>query len=129
MAKLSVKLVEEKLRELSGNAAAVGRAFGVTRSAVTHYIQRHPSLRAVAKEARETMKDNAESALYKAVLNGEAWAVCFYLKTQARDRGYTERVALEGSDNPLEIKLVRDDNFYGNADRLEAIDNGQEEEP
>jgi hypothetical protein len=38
------------------------------------------------------MKDNAESSLYRAVLDGEPWAVCFYCKTQAKDRGYTERV-------------------------------------
>jgi hypothetical protein len=44
------------------------------------------------------MKDNAESALYSAVLGGEAWAVCFYLKTQAKDRGYVERQEMTGKD-------------------------------
>jgi|SRR5215471_11591098 len=124
MAKLSVKLVEEKLRKLSGNQAAVARCFSVTRSAVCHYIQRHPSLVAVAREARETMTDNAESALYKAVLAGEAWAVCFYLKTQAKDRGYVEKTVVEGGDNPLTVRLVRDKDFYKNADRLKQL-NGE----
>lgn len=43
------------------------------------------------------MCDNAESALNRAVINGEAWAVCFTLKTQAKDRGYVERVQQEVS--------------------------------
>jgi hypothetical protein len=50
------------------------------------------------------MKDDAESALYKAALAGEAWAVCFFLKTQAKDRGYVERVQHRvggDSDAPL----------------------------
>src|SRR5262249_17341747 len=32
-----------------------------------------------------------ENVLYEAALRGEAWAVCFYLKCQAKDRGYVER--------------------------------------
>lgn len=35
------------------------------------------------------MLDHAESSLQKAVLKGEAWAVCFFLKTQGKSRGYT----------------------------------------
>lgn len=95
MAKLTAILVEQKLREASGNFAAVARAFGVTRTAVWDYINRRPALQAVAKECRETMKDNVESSLYSSALAGEGWAVCFFLKTQAKDRGYIERVELE----------------------------------
>jgi hypothetical protein len=91
MAKLTVKLVEEKLREYRGNCAAVGRAFDVTRSAVAHYIERHPSLHCVLRECREVMKDHAESALHRAIIDGEPWAICFFLKCQGKDRGYTER--------------------------------------
>ncbi|MEI8016283.1 MAG: hypothetical protein D4R81_07615 [Nitrospiraceae bacterium] len=36
--------------------------------------------------------DEAEAALHKAVMRGEAWAVCFTLKTQGKGRGYTERL-------------------------------------
>jgi hypothetical protein len=91
MAKLTAALVIEKLREFNGNFAAVARAVGVGRTAVCNFVRRRPQLQEVAKECREEMKDNAESALYRAVINGEAWAVCFYLKTQAKDRGYIER--------------------------------------
>jgi len=96
-----------KLRECEGNLAAVARAFGVTRQAVYHYGRRHPALQEVVTECRETMKDEGESALYKAVKAGEAWAVCFYLKCQAKDRGYVER--LETKDvSSVEMEIVEE---------------------
>jgi hypothetical protein len=82
--------VADKLRELSGNISAVARAFRTTRQSVYSFIGRRPDLKAVVAESRETMKDNVESALYTAALRGDAWAVCFFLKCQAKDRGYVE---------------------------------------
>ena len=88
---LKPKPVEGKIRELHGNLAAVGRAFGVTRQAVWDFVRRRPSLVAACQDCRESMKDHAESSLFTKVLAGEGWAVCFYLKTQAKDRGYVEK--------------------------------------
>src|SRR5262245_50971574 len=92
---LTCETVTTALREFHGNMAAVGRKLGVCRSAVAHYIERHPSLKAVLEECRESMKDDAEGSLHQALLAGEAWAVCFYLKCQAKDRGYIERQEYE----------------------------------
>jgi len=107
MKKLTAKLVETRLRKHDGNLAAVARASGVTRSAVDDYIRRRPALQQITRECRESMKDNAESTLYRAVIAGEAWAVCFFLKTQARDRGYVEKTILAGDPNsPLVHRLI-----------------------
>jgi hypothetical protein len=106
MAVLTVKGVEAALRELHGNMAAVARRFGVVRTAVHNYVRRHPSLRAVVHDCREAMKDHAESALYSAVLRGEPWATCFFLKCQAKDRGYVERTEhRHGGDEAPPIAL------------------------
>ena len=116
MKKLSVDRVAEQLRAHEGNLAAVGRAFGVTRTAVSLYVTRHPELIAVRDEARESMKDDAESVLYRQVKEGEAWAVCFFLKTQAKDRGYIERTEVEQTTNArlvIEEDVVGDDNPPG----------------
>ena len=48
-------------------------------------------MHAIVNDARESMADNAESALGLATLRGEAWAVCFTLKCLGKDRGYIER--------------------------------------
>src|SRR4029450_2769461 len=52
----------------------------------------------------------AENSLYEAIRRGEAWAVCFYLKCMAKDRGYLERAELTGAKGaPVKIKLVYDE--------------------
>jgi hypothetical protein len=94
---LDMKLVEARLREFSGNMAAVARSFGVTRQAVWEFVQKREKLKAITVECREALKDNAESALHSAILKGEAWAICFFLKTQAKDRGYIERGEVQHS--------------------------------
>lgn len=99
---LTCESVTAKLREFNGNQAATARALGVGRTAVAMFIHRHPTMAAVVRECRESMKDHAESSLHRALLAGEAWAVCFYLKCQAKDRGYVER---------FEAKLITDDDL------------------
>jgi hypothetical protein len=81
--------------ELSGNMAAVARALGVHRATVMRFVDKRPKLLEAALDLRETMKDNAESSLYNAVLAGEPWAVRFFLTTQAKDRGYVERQEMD----------------------------------
>ena len=96
--RLDADQVAELIRQHDGNLASVGRALGVHRGTVMRFVRARSSLQDVTDECRETMKDNAESALYKAVLAGESWAVCFFLKTQAKDRGYVERTELAGPE-------------------------------
>jgi hypothetical protein len=62
---------------------------------VQELIEKSPALVSVQRDAREGMLDDAESALYRAVIQGEAWAVCFLLKTQGKGRGYIERQELD----------------------------------
>ena len=88
-APLSVSVVGEALRTCFGNMAGAARALGVDRTTVWRFIKKHNELTDVLESMRETMLDNAETALSKAILAGEAWAVCFFLKTQGRRRGYS----------------------------------------
>lgn len=100
---LEATAVEAKLRKLNGNMAAVARALGVHRSTVKRFIDKRPSLQETMLDLREAMKDNAESALYSAVLAGHSWAVQFYLRTQAKERGYSERTELR---HGIELEIV-----------------------
>jgi hypothetical protein len=87
----SVEEYAAALREARGLYSHAARRLGVTDEAVRQRVARSSTLTQVSIEAREAMKDLAESALFEQVIRGEAWAVCFYLKTQAKDRGYVER--------------------------------------
>jgi hypothetical protein len=92
--KLDDKAVETALRETHGNLAAVARRFDVARASVWKFCQRR-KLQQVLKDCREGMLDHAETALYSAVMNKEAWAVRYLLNCQGKGRGYVERVQHE----------------------------------
>ncbi|KKN52898.1 hypothetical protein LCGC14_0607600 [marine sediment metagenome] len=57
-------------------------------SGLRYRIRDDVELQEMITEARETMKDIAESKLKDALFAGEQWAVTYYLNNQARDRGY-----------------------------------------
>ncbi len=105
---------------LNGNLKAIARQFNVHRSSVQEFIGKNKELVQILKDAREGELDDAESALYRAILGGEAWAVCFKLKTQGKDRGYVERKEHTGKDgvpliDVLNMGLGDDDGDEGEA--------------
>lgn len=64
-----------------------------------------------AELARSKMKmiGNAVSKLVEAVNKGEAWAVCFTLKTQGKNEGWSERLEHTGKDGaPLNFENMTD---------------------
>jgi hypothetical protein len=108
MAKLRPQDIEAKLVECRGNMAAAARQLGCVRSTIHYHVGKRVALQKVLHDVRESMKDDAESALYTAVLAGEAWAVCFYLKTQAKDRGYIERSQVDVDIRDLDEAIDRE---------------------
>ena len=86
---------------------------------VRNYCKRHATVAAALKEERERMTDVAELSLYNKIQEGEGWAVCFYLKTQGRDRGYVERheVATAQGDS-LKVQVSSDDKLLATLEKL-----------
>jgi len=102
---LDPELVASSIARNMGNLMAVAKQFGVDRSAVAQLIGKRPSLQRVLADARDGMIDSVESMLYADCLNdGPQYQTSriFFLKTQARDRGYTEK---EPELPPLEVLL------------------------
>ena len=123
----NVEAVIDAIRDYNGNLAAVGRKFGCTRQAVDQYVKNHPTARAACAESRETMLDNAESILYKKVLAGDTQELLFFLRTQGKSRGYTERVEQEHSGpngGPIQTTTryaeMSDDELDGRIAELES---------
>jgi hypothetical protein len=109
MAKLTAKAVEAELRKVRGNVSAVARVFRVTRQAIIYHINKSQTLKQAVIDAREERLDQAESSLDKAIRREEAWAVCFALKTQGKNRGYVERTetrAMTDDDIDREIEQL-----------------------
>lgn len=89
--KISHKAIADGLRKTHGNYQLTANMLKVSREAIRKRVQASEALMAIAKEEREGVVDVAESALQRAVLEGEAWAVQFTLRNLGRDRGYFEK--------------------------------------
>ena len=98
------------LEESKGLIAPAARALGCSRDTIRSYLEEYAEVAQAKLDQREAVTDMAENALYQAILDREAWAVCFYLKCMAKDRGYVERAELTGTNGaPVKIKLVYDE--------------------
>lgn len=84
---------EEVARVLSDTGGIVSNAaarLGCTRETVYQYIRKYAKAEAALREGRERTKDFAESQLIAQMGQGNITAIIFYLKTQGRDRGYSQ---------------------------------------
>ena len=84
----------EALRETKGLISVAARKIGCEPNTVRAYIKRYPTVAQVVKDSRESITDLAETRLWAAIDRGEPWAVQFWLRTQARERGYSDRYDL-----------------------------------
>lgn len=90
--------VRQALAVCKGLIHLTASKLGVTDRTMYNYLERWPDLKEAIKEQRELRVDVAELSLCNAVAKGEPWAVCFTLKTQGKNRGYTERHEITGKD-------------------------------
>lgn len=108
---LQVELVAAALIQLSGNITAVANRFGVARASVQEMIAKNENLQKVLASARKTMVDQVESRFYADCLkDGPQYQTSriFFLKTQAKDRGYIEKqeIAVEGKQMVIVEEIV-----------------------
>jgi hypothetical protein len=102
----TVDQVVQAIRESNGLLASAAVRLKCRYQTVWSYAQRYPEVQKAIEEQKETVLDLAEGKLYQAIQKGEAWAICFYLKTQGRKRGFLERhdIELTGKDKgPIEV--------------------------
>ena len=89
--KVTDEQLEKALLEAGGIQAAAARALGVTRQAISLRVKESPQLQAICEEALEELKDDAETSLRNLIRDKELGAICFFLKTRGKDRGYSEK--------------------------------------
>lgn len=135
---LTVESLAEAIRHYAGNILLIAEGFRITREAVYKFINHHPELKDVLKEAREVMVDECESGFRNAVKREEGWAISLGLQTIGKHRGWQKGVILGGGQDaqgqftPVQITLP--DNGRDPPDpqqlaieRLEAITEGGED--
>ena len=84
-------IIVEALGRTMGRVYLAAEQLGCDVSTIYRRAEKSRVIRAAIDRARGKAIDTAEMALWRAVLQGEAWAVCFTLKCLAKDRGYVER--------------------------------------
>ena len=108
--KYSVEQIIAALGESHGMIAPAARSLGCSRDTIRRYLAEYPEIAEAIEDANEEVNDIAELKLLDAIKRGEAWAICFRLKTKAKNRGYVEKAELTGTNGaPVKIKLVYDE--------------------
>jgi hypothetical protein len=90
----------------ANNVSLACKSIGIGRSTYYVWMTTDPAFADAIKECREGMVDMAETALLNQMRGGNLTAIIFYLKTQAKDRGYVERQELTGAIGTESIKVT-----------------------
>ena len=67
----------------------------ITRKTFYTWMKKNPAFKKRVMEAYEKRKDFGESKLMERINEGNVTSLLFFLKTQAKDRGYVERSELD----------------------------------
>ena len=115
--------VAQAVMEAGGILTTAARRLGCASCTVYEYIERFPALKHVLTEARESSVDLAESKLIEAIKNGNLTAIIFFLKTQGKSRGYTERSepGLTTDDEPFKFTLKINGKLHENGGASEEL--------
>ena len=92
------------LEEAQGYVSKTASLLGCTPKTVYNYRDRFSTVAEAWQGIREKRTDFVENKLQEQINKGNVTAIIFYLKTQAKDRGYIERQELTGADG---VPLVR----------------------
>ena len=70
----------------------IARRLAISRTHFYRLREQYATVAEALDDERESLKDLAESKLVQNIKAGDNTAIIFYLKTQAKERGYTERI-------------------------------------
>jgi hypothetical protein len=104
--------IADALTKCHGLIHLTAQRLGCTKETIRLYRQRYPELEEILRESRGLLVDAAEHAVYRAVLNGERWAVVLVLEAFGGDRGYgkTEKTRRQIAEEEVAAKLGIPDN-------------------
>lgn len=87
--------VADALTAARGFVSVAAKNLQCSDETVRNYIKRYALCRQAVTDAREAMIDYAEGKLYQNIQNNDTVSILFFLKTQAKHRGYSERSQVE----------------------------------
>lgn len=112
MAKITIDKFKKACKGSGGFQAVVARALGVTRSAICHYLKKHPDLKELLSQEAEYILDMAEHNINKEILAGNI-KVCWWAllnRKEGRARGYNPKKELEQIGSSTRFNLIEKSN-------------------
>lgn len=101
------QLVEAIEKSDFGSKSEIADFLGCNVKTFNNYLKRYPDVAETYEYRKERQKDFVEGKLFSEIKKGNITAIIFYLKTQAKDRGYVERQEVTGAEGKaLTIKWV-----------------------
>ena len=90
-----------------GFITTIAKRVGCARQTVYSAIVKYPTVKQAIADEKDQITDMVENQLLKQIREGNTTAAIFYLKTQAKDRGYVERQEVTGKDGePMRVKFI-----------------------
>lgn len=77
----------------------------ITRQTYYNWINSDDEFKEQVNDIQEAQKDYVESKLIENIEKNDTTAIIFYLKTKAKDRGYTNKEEIEVSTKPQDLFL------------------------
>ena len=118
----SVQEVIDALHAAHGYVSKAAKLLLCDPSTLYAYRNRHPTVAAAWLAIREKRHDYVENALMKRIDQGDTTAIIFYLKTQAKPRGYVERQEQKHFIDMRQLPELSDDELRRVAARLGVTD-------
>ena len=106
--KYTIEQIKDAITKAGGFISIACKSLGCTRKTIYNYLDKYPELKEQVSDIREHYLDIAEASLIQKVKDGNTPELIFYLKTQGKKRGYTERSDLDitsGGKSISEIKI------------------------
>lgn len=108
--------VIEAIKGSKGFVSVIAQKLGCQRTYIYRLIEKYPTAKEALENEREGNKDFVEGKLMEQINAGNITGIIFYLKTQAKERGYIEKQEisllvereLEKALDTLEKKLPTD---------------------
>ena len=109
--KLKIQISIEKILEVYEKKACskleTAKALGISRSSVDRRLTLTPEIRKRVRAIRESLIDIAESHLFKQIKRGNQKAIEFFLKHQAKHRGYSDKVEIENKNAVSPVQIIQ----------------------
>jgi len=100
------KDVLEAIKGSGSVTNTIAKRLGVTWHTAKRYINKWEATKRAFEDEEQTILDQAESAIYQSIQNGNTQDAKWLLATKGKNRGFSERHEITGADSgPMEFTL------------------------